>query len=55
MENEQHSLLRDADWNEKLAAVLLLFGIVAMGVAPFWLMDLVEPGSAAIMQKLSGI
>jgi len=55
MENEQHSLLRDADWNEKLAAVLLLFGIVAMGIAPFWLMDLVEPGSAVIMQKLSGI
>jgi len=55
MANEEHRLLADASWNEKLAAVVLLVGIVAMGVAPFWLMDLVEPGSAAIMQKISGI
>jgi NADH-quinone oxidoreductase subunit M len=43
----------DAKWNEKLAAVLLVTGIVAIGIAPFWLNDLIKPGSEVIIQKLS--
>jgi NADH-quinone oxidoreductase subunit M len=46
--------LKDADWNEKLAAVILLFGIIAIGVAPFWLNDLIRPGAEIIMQKITG-
>ena len=34
--------LADATWNEKLAAVLLGIGIIAIGVAPFWLSDLLR-------------
>ena len=30
-------------WNEKLAAGILIAGIVAIGVAPFWLNDLIKP------------
>jgi NADH-quinone oxidoreductase subunit M len=45
----------DATWNEKLAAVLLIAGIVAMGVAPFWLNDLTEPGAAEVMSRISGM
>ena len=48
------SHLKDAAWNEKLAAVILLFGIIAIGVAPFWLNDLVRPGAEIIMQKITG-
>jgi NADH-quinone oxidoreductase subunit M len=44
--------LKDATWNEKLAAIILIIGIVAIGVAPFWLNDLVRPGAEVIMQKL---
>lgn len=55
MANDEHLKLSDATWNEKLAAGLLLAGIVAMGVAPFWLYDLIEPGSAAIMKQLTGM
>jgi NADH-quinone oxidoreductase subunit M len=55
MTNDEHLKLSDATWNEKLAAGLLLLGIVAMGVAPFWLYDLIEPGSAAIMKQLTGM
>jgi NADH-quinone oxidoreductase subunit M len=29
--------LADATWNERLAGILLTAGIVAIGVAPFWL------------------
>ncbi|MBK8611422.1 MAG: NADH-quinone oxidoreductase subunit M [Chitinophagaceae bacterium] len=44
--------LTDATWNEKLAAVILLAGILAIGLAPFWLNDLVGPGAEIIMNKI---
>ena len=43
----------DAAWNEKLAAFILIAGIIAIGVAPFWLNDLVSPATEIIMQKIS--
>jgi NADH-quinone oxidoreductase subunit M len=50
--NEKFKGLGDAEWNEKLAAIILIAGIVAMGVAPFWLNELVTPGTDLIMQKM---
>ena len=50
--NQNFSLLKDAAWNEKLAATLLVIGIVAIGIAPFWLSDLLQPGSEIIIQKI---
>jgi NADH-quinone oxidoreductase subunit M len=47
--------LKDANWNEKLATVLLVAGIIAIGVAPFWLNDLLKPGIEVIMQKLASV
>lgn len=44
--------LTDARWNEKLAAGILVAGILAMGVAPFWLHELVKPGTETIVNKL---
>jgi NADH-quinone oxidoreductase subunit M len=41
--------LADATWNEKLAGILLGAGIIAIGVAPFWLSDLLTPGVSAMM------
>ena len=34
--------LVDAHWNERLAVVILMIGIVAIGVAPFWLTSLLN-------------
>ncbi|MBO9200644.1 MULTISPECIES: complex I subunit 4 family protein [Niastella] len=34
--------LTDADWNEKAAAAILIIGIVAIGMAPFWLTVLIN-------------
>ncbi len=45
--------LQDATWNEKLAAIILLFGIIAIGFAPFWLTNLINPAAELIMQKIS--
>jgi NADH-quinone oxidoreductase subunit M len=44
--------LADATWNEKLSAIFLLAGIIAIGVAPFWLNNLVSPAAEVIMQKI---
>jgi NADH-quinone oxidoreductase subunit M len=46
--------LGDAAWNEKLAAIILLTGIIGMGVAPAWLNDLVSPATEIIMNKITG-
>jgi len=46
--------LADARWNEKLAAGILVIGILAMGIAPFWIQDLVKPGTESIVQRLLG-
>jgi NADH-quinone oxidoreductase subunit M len=50
--NTQYNGLTDASWNEKLAGVLLIGGIVAIGLAPFWLNNLISPGAEIIMQQL---
>ena len=44
--------LPDASWNEKLAMIILILGIIAIGVAPFWLSDLINPGTDLIMKKI---
>lgn len=49
--------LTDATWNERLAGIILVAGILAIGVAPFWLSDLLTPGIGTIMEhavKVSG-
>ena len=55
MVNKEHELLTDASWNEKSAAILLIVGIVVVGIAPFWLIDLIQPGTEFIMSKLGAI
>jgi NADH-quinone oxidoreductase subunit M len=48
-------LLTDARWNEKWAASLLIIGIVAIGIAPFWLNDLIIPGTETLMKNIGKI
>ena len=44
--------LKDAAWNEKFAAALLIIAILVIGLAPFWLTDLISSGTDAIMSKV---
>lgn len=46
--NSYHSLT-DARWNERLAAVVLVAGILLMGIAPFLVNDLIQPSTQQIM------
>lgn len=55
MKDDHYLHLKDAGWNEKFAAGILITGIVAIGVAPFWLYDLITPGTQFIMTNLSAV
>ena len=43
---------RDAEWNEKLAAVILIAGIVLIGIAPFLLQQLLNPAAEEISRQV---
>ena len=51
--NESYATLKDASWNEKSAAILLMVGILLIGMAPFLINNLITPGTETIMQKLA--
>jgi len=52
IKNNHYLSLHDATWNEKFAAAILIIGIVAIGIAPFWLTDLITPGTQNIIQHI---
>ncbi|HLG38356.1 MAG TPA: hypothetical protein VI461_01770, partial [Chitinophagaceae bacterium] len=55
VKNNEHLQLGDAGWNEKLATALLIIGIIAIGIAPFWLTDLINPGTEIIMNAVDKV
>ena len=50
-----YETIHDATWNEKLAAGLLIAGIVIIGVAPFLINQLITPGTETIMQQFGKV
>ena len=52
--NSIYEGLNDATWNEKLAAGLLIGAIVLMGMAPFLINELINPGTEIIIRKVLG-
>lgn len=44
--------LSDARWNEKFAAAILIIGIMAIGIVPFWLNELLAPGTETIIKQI---
>jgi len=51
--NPEFMTLKDASWNEKMASGLLIIGILAIGIAPFWLNNLISADTQAIMDNVS--
>ncbi|MEQ1675476.1 MAG: hypothetical protein ABL876_02170, partial [Chitinophagaceae bacterium] len=54
VKNESFLQLKDAAWNERLAAIILVAGILAIGIAPGWLNDLLKPAAEEIMNRFTG-
>lgn len=50
--NNDHQHLTDASWYEKIAASVLIIGILIIGIAPFWLFDLLNPGTEILMKNI---
>ena len=53
--NDSYAALTDASWNEKLAAAILIVGIVLIGVAPFLINQLITLGTENIMQHVGNV
>lgn len=52
---ETYASLHDATWNEKLAAVVLMTGILVVGVAPFLINQLIHPSTTNIMRQVGAV
>jgi NADH-quinone oxidoreductase subunit M len=53
LDKEKYASLGDAAWYERWAAVILVIGILAMGMLPFWLNELVAPGTDWLLQRIN--
>jgi len=53
LKNEHFRDFKDAAWNEKIASVTLLLCILAIGIAPFWLTNLITPDTQIIMENIA--
>ena len=51
--NEKFLHLKDATWNEKFASALLIIAILAIGITPFLILNLISPDTQLIIQNLS--
>ena len=50
---DSYSGLKDALWNEKSAAVLLIAAILVIGITPFYINHLIDPATQAIMENVN--
>ncbi len=52
IKNPDFLTFKDATWNEKFASITLLVCILAIGIAPYWLTNLVTPDTQLIMDNI---
>ena len=50
--NEHHLQLTDATWDERFSVVCLILAVAGLGLAPFWVSDLVRGGVHPVIQHL---
>ncbi len=55
VEKQEYNLLSDARWNERIAAGVLMAGILIIGVLPFLLTDLINTGTTEIVNKILNV
>ena len=52
--NEHHLLLTDATWDERFAVTCLILSVAGLGLAPWWVSDLIGTGVGPIIDVLDG-
>ncbi len=55
IKNADFLTFKDASWNEELASATLIICILAIGMAPFWLTNLISPDTQIIMDNISRV
>jgi NADH-quinone oxidoreductase subunit M len=53
--NKEYLKFKDATWAERSAAVLLIFGILLIGLAPFLLTQLIDMDTTTIFNRLFAV
>ena len=53
IKNPDYLHFADATWTEKLASGTLILSILAIGIAPFWLTNLINPDTQIIMYNIA--
>ena len=51
--SSENALLSDASWNEKLAAGILIIGILIIGMAPFLIHQLIQPSTDILINQFN--
>ena len=50
--NKEHLKLTDATWDERLAVICLIFAVAGLGLAPFWVSDMISGSVEPIISHL---
>ncbi len=50
--NEHHLKLTDATWDERFSVVCLILAVAGLGLAPFWMSDMIRTGVAPIIEHI---
>ena len=50
--NSEHLKLTDATWDERLAVICLIFAVAGLGLAPFWVSDMISDSVEPIISHL---
>ena len=50
--NEHHLALTDATWDERFSLICLILAVAGLGMAPFWVSDMISTGVAPIIDHI---
>lgn len=50
--NEHHLALTDATWDERFSVICLILAVAGLGMAPFWVSDIISTGVAPIIDHI---
>jgi NADH dehydrogenase subunit I M len=50
--NEHHLKLTDATWDERFSVICLILAVAGLGLAPFWVSNMIETGVSPIINHI---
>ena len=50
--NEHHLQLTDATWDERFSVIVLILAVAGLGLAPFWVSNMIQGGVHPVIHQL---